>query len=163
MRLNLDFSEQCDAACFDQFFAADGTGAFTGLRLQANLHRTNPENSGDSMANCVLVIRQLRSLGVYNAIEVDYPVTGFQYFGGSQLEHFGRIAAPVRFLRIGKHAANIRQCCPAQYSVGHGVQKHIGIAVTHKLPIMRDIHAAQTQRPAWRSAVRIFSKANPQF
>ena len=121
------------------------------------------QDAGDAVADGVLVVGQLRPLGVDDAVEV--------HDAGSRprppcaaatasisAESRPRLAASV----LGNSAADVGQGGGAQQGVGHGVQQHVGVAVADELPVVRHIDAAQPQRPARRRAMRVFANSNPQ-
>jgi len=56
--------DQCDAAGFDQFLAAHGASAFARFGFDSDLVWVQAEDAGDAVADGVVVIGQLRALGI---------------------------------------------------------------------------------------------------
>src|SRR5262245_59849946 len=56
--------QQHHAGCADRLFRADGSDALASFRLQANLMRIEPQDASDAVSDSILVIGQLRPLGV---------------------------------------------------------------------------------------------------
>jgi hypothetical protein len=155
--------QKCDAAGFDDFFPANGAGTFARLGFEANLKRAQTQDARDAMANGVLVIRQFWPLRVNDAIEVHNGKARLGNLGSGGGQHFGRIAGKIGRIGVREQAANIGQGSGAQEGIGYRVEQHIRIAVTDKLSVVGHIDAAQPQRPAGSSAVRIFANANAQI
>ena len=76
-------------------------------------------------------------------------------------EHVGRIAIAVAWIGVGEPLANIAQGGRSEHRVGYGVQQYVGVAVTDGMSIVRNVDAAQPQRPTRRQAVRIMANSNP--
>src|SRR6186997_742716 len=62
--------DQCDAAGFDQFLAAHGASAFARFGFDSDLVWVQAEDAGDAVADGVVVIGQLRALGMNHAVDV---------------------------------------------------------------------------------------------
>ena len=75
----------------------------------------------DAMADGVLVIRQFWPFCVNDAIEVHHAKTGLGDFCGGGGQHFGRVAASIGRLGIGKQAADVGQGGGAEQGVGDRV------------------------------------------
>jgi hypothetical protein len=155
--------QKCDAAGFDNFFAADGAGAFARFGFEADLEWAYAQDARNTMTDGVLVIRQFWPFGVNDAIEVHDDKASFGDLSGCGREHFGRIASAIGGIRVGEQPADIGQGGGPQESIGYCVEEHVGIAVTDKLSVMGHIDTAQPLRPAGGCAVRIFADANTEI
>ena len=123
--------------------------------------RADAEDAGDAMADGVFVVGELRAFGVDDAVEVHDAVAGVGDFVRRRSQHVGRVAAAVRFLRVGEQAADVGQGGGAEQGVGDRMEQHVGVAVADEVPIVRHVDAAQPQRSAGRGAVGVLSKSDP--
>ena len=105
--------------------------------------------------------QELGTLGEDDAVDVDdLPAQrghGVERGG----EHFGRIAAAVVGIGVGKHLADVAQGGGAEQGVDHGVQQGVAVAVADRLPIVGNIDAAQPQRPARLQPMQVVSDSYP--
>ncbi len=154
--------QQSYAACFDYLLAAYRADSFSSLGFEADLEGAHAKDTCDSMADRVLMVGQFWTFGQHDAIDVRDAETGFPDFGRGCGKHLGRIAAAVGRIGIGKHSANIGQRRRAQQRIGNGVQQHVGVAMTDKLPVVRHVDATQAQWAARDRTVRIFAESNTQ-
>ena len=139
----LDALEQGDAADFDGFVAADGADGFASFGFDSDLVNVDVEDTGDAVADGVLVVGEFGAFGVDHAIEVYDVVTGFVDSGGGGVKHFGGFAGTVGGVGVGEQAADIWQRGGTEQGIGNGVQQHIGIAVADELVIVRHVDAAE--------------------
>jgi hypothetical protein len=121
------------------------------------------QNPGDSVSDGIVVIGQLGSLGMDDAIKVYNLITSVCDLRGGRRQHLGRVALSVGLVGIWKHLSDVAQGGRAQQGVGHGVQQNVGIAMADKLPVVRHVDAAQSQRSARRGAMRVFANADSQI
>ena len=63
-------------------------------------------------------------------------------------EHVHRVAAAVRLVRIGKKLADVAGRRRSEERIDDRVEEDVGVAMADKLPVMRDVDAAESQRPA---------------
>jgi hypothetical protein len=138
---------------FDQLLAPYGADAFAGLGFDSNLVRVQAQDSGEAVADGVVIIGEFGSFGVDDAVEIYDMVSGLVDAGSSGTQHIGRVAATIRGFRVREQSANIGQCGSTEDRVDHGVEQHIGVAVADELPVVRYIDAPQPQRAAGRSPV----------
>jgi hypothetical protein len=94
------------------------------------------------MADGVVVIRQFWPFRVDDAIEVHDAKVGFGNFLRGSDEHFGRVPALIGWVRVGEEAADVGQSGGAEQCVGDCVKQHIGVAVTDKLSVVRNVDPA---------------------
>ena len=130
------------------------------LPLQADALGLDAEDVGQPLADRLAMRQQLGPLGEDDAVDVDDPPAerGDGVQGGAQ--HFGRVAAAVLGIGVGKHLPDVAQGGGPQQGVGHGVQERVGVAVADRLAVVRDVDAAQPQRPAGPETVRVVSESD---
>jgi hypothetical protein len=134
--------EKYNAARFNQLIPAHRSYAFACLGFETYLVRAQSEYSGDAVSDRIVVIGQLRALGMDDAIKIHNLITGIRDFRGGDGKHLGRVALRVGLVRIWKHASDVAQGGSPQQRVGHGVQQNVGVAMADKLPVVRHVDAA---------------------
>ena len=138
-----------------------GADALARLGLQADALGLDAEDVGQPLADGLAMGEELGTLGEDDAVDVDdLPAQrghGVQRGG----EHFGRVAAAVLGVGVGEHLAHVAQGGRAQQGVDHGVQQRVGVAMADRLPIVGNVDAAQSQRPARPQPVGVVSDSNP--
>ena len=151
----LDFFEQGHALGHDRFLPSDGSDHFAGFGFQSDQIGRHAQQTADSLADLLLIVRKFRLLDKHGAIEVRDPETllGDLVPGGH--EHLARVAPLVARVGIGKQLADVAQSSGTQQSVGNGVQQNVGIAVAHGLKVEGNVDPAQPQRPPRRQPVRV--------
>ena len=151
-----------DALGRDRFLSTDRSHLFTRLGLQPHRIGRNPEDLGDPLANLSLVGAQFGPLGEDDTVEILHMITGLPNLLVCQSEHFRGIPAailPVACRETTRQCLR-RQSAPSSASVT-ACSKHIGIAVSQQVGIVRDVDAAQAQRTAGSQPMRVVSYANP--
>jgi len=145
----------------DGFFASHGPHAFAGLGFQADLFRGSLEDLGNPLTDGFPVRRQLRALGMDDAVDIGDLPTGLPHEIAGGAEHRGGIASAVGRIAIGEHLSDVAEGCGTQQGVGYRVEQRIRITVPRQFPIVGDINPAQPERTARPELVDIMSNSNP--
>ncbi len=95
-----------------------------------------------------------------DTVQVDDAKAGFPDSLLGQLQHFARIAASIRLVRIGKELADVTQGGGTEDRVRDGVQQHISVAVPNQVVVVWHADPANHQRPAKGQSMRIVTKSN---
>ena len=153
----LDFFEQGHALGHDRFLASDGPNHFAGFGFQSDQIGRDSQQTADSLADALLIVRKFWLLGKYDAIEVHDLKTLLGDLMPGGLEHLARVAPLVARVSIRKQLADVPQGSGAQQRVGNGVQQNVGIAMAHRCEVEGNVDPTQPQRPPRREPVRVVS------
>jgi len=123
--------------------AAGGPDAFAGLGLQANTLNLDVENLGQALPNRLPMWKEFWTLREDDTVDVDNLPAQSGYGVERNFEHFARETPLVFRVRVGKHLAYVAQRDGAEQRVDHGMHEGVGVAMANRLPIMRNIDAAQ--------------------
>ena len=144
----------------DRFLATDRANIFAGLGFYIYLFRRDAQDVGDALADLFFVGAQFRFLGEHDAIDIHHGESCVGDTLNRQLQHIGGVSVAIDLLGIGEHITDVSQGCRSQDRVGNGVQKHIRIAMSDGRVGVRDVDAAQFQRPALLQSVGIMADSN---
>ncbi len=132
-----------------------------GLGLEPDGRFVEIQNLGDPPPDGRPVWQDFGPLGENHAIQVhDVPARGGDPRGGG-LQHPRGIAAPVGWIGVGKHLADVAQAGGSEEGISDGVKKDVGIRVADRGPVMRDRDTTEPERLARAEAMRIVPKTDP--
>jgi hypothetical protein len=160
-RLSLFGLQQRDALGGNGFFIADGADALAGLCLQTDALDFDVEDVGQPLADDLAMGEKLGTLCEDDAVDVDDSPAERRHGVNGSGEHFGGIASSVFGIGIGIHLADIAQRGRAEERVDHGMKQGIAVAMPDRLPIVRNIDAAEPQRPSWLKPMQIVPNPDP--
>lgn len=154
--------QQYHALGGDRFLAADGADGLAGLGLEPHEVGINAKDFGNTTADFLLKGSQLRLLGEHDAVQVYDSPAALDHRLVCPAEHVGRIAAPVVWVGVREHLADVAQRGRTQQGVGHGVEQGVGIAVSDRSHIVRDSYPTQSKRSARREPMGVMANSDAE-
>jgi len=154
------FLQQDHALGFYGLFQPHRSDVLAGLALDAYTLYVDAQYLGDPLADLLPVRQQFWALGEDHAVQIDDPPAQRQHCIPGGGKHFGRIAAAVDRIGIGKQLADIAQGGCSQQGVDHGVQQRVAVAVADQRAIVGNDDSTQPQRPPRPQPMRVMSDAD---
>ena len=119
--------------------------------------RINAEGVCQTRSHRVDVRREPRRFRDYGSIDVHDCEASVRDETGGLTQQPQAVGVPVRLVVGGEVAADVAQRGGAQQRVNDRVQQDVGIAVSDRMPVVRNIHPADAQRPARFEAMPVLA------
>lgn len=131
-----------------------------GFGFEPDIFRCRAQNAGHALPHRRLVLSELRLLGKNNAVEIDQMETSGLHLLPGPREHVRGVTSAIDLVGIGEHIANITKRRSTEQGIGNGVQQNVRVAVADRVPVVRNVHSANSERPSVGQPMRVVTNAD---
>lgn len=131
----------------------------SGGGLYAHLVDVDTHSTGQVLAHLIAERRELGGLRRNNAIDIDDIETEFAHVVRNARQQHHGIGTRIRRVGIGEQFADIARTRSTEQRVGNGMRKHVGIGMSQKPLMVRNIDTTQNKLAALRECVHIEAEA----